>query len=286
MTRDSDAPPPNTPPSASPVGPAVLVRSWLVLLGEDESERGAAEFGQWLAEDGATHRVAEVREPEEQEELPEPGEHGGIVVARRADAASLAFVRLGARVRKMADATSEPLAIVPHDLERAEISMGPVLLAVDPHSTPPSAAAFADDLARSKGLPLLLVHVAPVPLMSGSPGMGATMEVLHLAYEAEERQANALRAGWSEAHGLRGARRMVVRGNVRHAIQGVARREDASVLVCGTQQRTVLQRALDPSCALELARYARRPVILVPADDDERQSSPADANRFDWTATG
>ncbi len=283
---------------------------WAVALDAEGECRGALQFSRWLATNSRGQRFRGVHVPPDDgvdaiasaqrvravitsahadgifdaliqtdADLPpvdaltelSPRPSAGLILSRRADASGSALIRLGGMVRRIAEQSSTPVAIVPHDLDLMQMSHGPVVLAVDPESTPDAAAGFAAGLARSKGLRLLLVTVAQV---EGFAALSSDMDEVMAAYEQAERNTHEKLLRWAADNGVAQAWREVVRGNVRFAIQTVAQRYDASIIVCGTRQRRILERLLEPSRALELARYARRPVILVPADDEAEATAP------------
>ncbi len=288
---------------------------WAVALDAEGDCRGALHFSRWLATDSRGHRFrgvhvppddgldaiesaskvrgvlasahaegifdelvqteADLRPSEALTEL-EPRPSAGLIVSRRADAEGSAIVRLGGMVRRIAEQASTPVAIVPHDLDVLQVSHGPVLLAVDPHATPSAAARFAAGLALSKGLRLLLVNVANVDSLVT---VAQNMDAVEAAYTEAERDAHHRLLEWAAENDLTHAWREVVRGNIRFAVQTAAQRYDASVIVCGTRQRHIVQRLLEPSRALQLARYARRPVVLVPTDDEAEVTAPELAPR-------
>lgn len=259
---------------------------WLIPIDEHAEERAALEFGKWLHADNDAHAFEAVYVPTtggmpveavaeaakaralaagadavverfiEAQELQLPTEvlwevdrrsHTGVVLARRADAQDDAMVRLGGLTRHVALHASALVAVVPHDFEarakgeRRGPGLGPVLLAVDPAETPGTALTVARRIARSKERELELGFV-PV---DGSA------------------DAAALEA-WTEAHGAGDVPARIGRGEVAPTLREMARRIDAALIVAGTGQRSVVSRALRPSVALDLCRFADRPVLLVP----------------------
>lgn len=187
----------------------------------------------------------------------------GLIITRRADSTDSSLVRLGALARRLAQKASTPVAIVPHDLRELQMSHGPVLLATAPSHTPASAARLTRQIAAVKRLKVLLVSVAQVEDIGAYSG---NAEAFREAYADAERETEAQTIMWAQQNGLEHAWRQIVRGDVRFAVESAARRFDASVVVCGTRQRNILERLLAPSAALEMARYSTRPVILVPND--------------------
>lgn len=278
-------------------------RHWVVPLDADGDARAALEFAKWLRGANAAHHFHGVHVPpagglgalgtdtrarghldefaareilddiertepdiRPSDTLTELDEERlqGLIVTRRADSTDHALVRLGALVRRLAQQASIPVAIVPHDLRQLEVSNGPVLLAVAPEQTPAAAAVLTRQIAASKRLDVLLVNVAQVHDIGAYSG---NAEAFREAYEAAEREAEAQTIMWAQQHDLQDAARLIVRGDVRFAVETAARRHDASVIICGTRQRSILHRLVNPSAALEIARYATRPVILVPRND-------------------
>lgn len=203
------------------------------------------------------------------EELNERGHAQGLVVPRRADANDPALVRLGSFTRKLVSSAAMPIVIVPHDLHLLQISSGPVMVAVEPGRTPGAAASVAAEIAEAKHLPMVLVTVAQI---STAVEFGNDAEELRDAYQLAEREAKADLIAWAAHHGVEKAWRHVVRGDVRFAIEHAARRFDASIIICGTRQRSIVERLLSPSSALELARYSARPVALIPQGVDTHVS--------------
>ncbi len=309
---------PRLAPDAGPEPGSDARFNWIVALDARGDCRGALELVKWLAERSDRHRFFGVHVPSEDDaaasesedraravvesaqagELVEvivrtrtasapedilsevdPDVAAGLVVSRRADAEGASLLRLGGTVRRLAEQTSTPVAIAPHDLERTQISRGPVLVAVDPEHTPSDVGIFSQHLASSKGLDLMLVNVAHV---DDAGLLSASVDALHDAYRRAEREAATELERWAIRHGLASSWRTVVRGDVRFAIQTVAQRHDASVIVCGTRQRNIFSRLIEPSRALEIARYARRPVFLVPRARDE--DAEVDPTPLSWAA--
>ncbi len=284
-------------------------RHWVVPLDAEGDARAALEFAKWLGAGNAYHAFHGVHVPRAGAlpSLSTPSErpgiddaetrsvleevirtapdtlpsdtladlerlHGqamrGLIITRRADSTDSSLVRLGALARRLAQKASTPVAIVPHDLRELQISQGPVLLAAAPSHTPAAAARLTRQIAAVKRLKVLLVNVAQVEDMGAYSG---NAEAFREAYETAEREAEAHTIMWAKQHGLEHAWRQIVRGDVRFAVESAARRFDASVIICGTRQRNILERLLAPSAALEMARYATRPVILVPNDGRSEQ---------------
>jgi len=312
IARDARRRPGSTPAAARRVATVVTSAdyrfNWIVALDERGDCRGAIHFSKWLGSSGEQHRFFGVHVPPDGGDADEteaqtravvksaraesvfrdivrtePNTHpseilteidpsvaAGLVVSRRADTDGPSLIRLGGMVRRIAEHTATPVAIVPHDLGPGQMSTGPVLIAIHPRQTPPDAARFARHLAASKGLQPLLVHVAHV---DETGLLNASVDALQDAYARSEAEAAHALEQWAVRNGLASAWRVVVRGDVRFAIQTVAQRHDASMIVCGTRQRSIFARLLEPSRALELARYARRPVVLVPRSDDESVSA-------------
>jgi len=275
---------------------------WLVPVDEHAEERAALEFAKWLdrgndqhgfdavyvptaggvpveavarrakvaaCEAGADELVDRFVEPEALQ-LPtealwerDPDSFTGVIIARRAAKDDDALVRLGGLTRHVALRASAAVAVVPHDLETEGMSAGPVILGVDPEHTPHQALRIADTIASSKATTVSLVHVptrAPTkPTSDAHDEDDATVQAIRRWADDAARRAGLAGRGFGE-----GDQVAIARGEVGPALRAVARRRDACVIVVGTRQRNVLARALRPSVAIELSRFAERPVVMVP----------------------
>lgn len=251
---------------------------WTLVANDEESNRGALQFSIWLTSELGAH---EVRLAWESPDLGRPAwAHSadpddtlrGLIVTRSADLRDDSVIRLGPDARELLTDASCPVFVVPRDLRADLIGRGPIIVAVDPESTPPSVARFAAEVARSKGRSLVLATVAnPDPAVVLNDPQG-----LDRAYEDARRLAEDELRRWAYTNDLSAADRRVLRGDVRYSVQSFADELDACFVVCGTRQRSAIARLFAPSNALELARYARCPVLVVPPGEVERLAPVTD----------
>jgi nucleotide-binding universal stress UspA family protein len=144
-----------------------------------------------------------------------------------------------------------------------------ILCAVDFSDPSRDALRAAADLARTAGVPLVLIHVWQPPLWTTDYGIQLPNDALLEARGVEESKL----ASWqAEAHqlGAHDVTTRLVRGVPWDEIVGAARDDKAiDVIVLGTHGRTGLQRALIGSVAERVVRHAPCTVMVVGSRDRE-----------------
>ena len=136
-----------------------------------------------------------------------------------------------------------------------------ILVAIDFSLCSLTALEYAEELARSLGAELLLLHA------EGSPAVGSVMAALsHAAAERElERTVQHLRAHQLEARSL------LRPGSPPEEVLKAAEDERASLIVMGTHGRTGVAHLLMGSVAERVVRGAPCPVLTV----GRRKDGPA-----------
>jgi nucleotide-binding universal stress UspA family protein len=144
-----------------------------------------------------------------------------------------------------------------------------ILCAVDFSDPSRDALRAAADLARTAGVPLVLIHVWQPPLWTTDYGIQLPNDALLETRHTEESKL----ASWqAEAHqlGARDVTTRLVRGVPWDEIVGAARDDKAiDVVVLGTHGRTGLQRALIGSVAERVVRHAPCTVMVVGSRERE-----------------
>ena len=123
------------------------------------------------------------------------------------------------------------------------------------------AARVAAELSEHLAARLVLVHVAPIPVVPGTAAVpGAAEDLRRLAAERARGLLTGLLAnGRQEAR----AERRVAFGLPAAELEAVARQEGADLIVVGSSGRSTLASALLGSVATSLARSAPCPVVVV-----------------------
>ncbi|MCC7104209.1 MAG: universal stress protein [Chloroflexi bacterium] len=132
-----------------------------------------------------------------------------------------------------------------------------ILLATDGSAYSAIATGHALYLAERTGAELTVLYVMNVDYHVGIH-LGA--EGHELAEEARRTTGEALRL--AETTGVT-ARALIVRGEPRHAIVNVARREQPDLLVVGAQGLGALERVLLGSTSTHVVQHAPCPVLVV-----------------------
>ena len=174
----------------------------------------------------------------------------GILIGRHGPTDEEAFVRLGRVARRLIRELPAAVMVVPPDYTPPEAA-GPVVVATDLTDDSIAAARFGASLAADLKTDLLLAHV-----LRGS-------EYAFNGTQAQEPDSDAF-ASWIEANDLEGARTITQRGDVVNRMLSIGHREQASVLVCGSRHLSPMQRVFQASTGTDLARFATRPVLIVP----------------------
>jgi nucleotide-binding universal stress UspA family protein len=180
----------------------------------------------------------------------------GILIGRHAASDEETFVRLGRVARRLIRELPAAVMVVPPD-HRPETDEGgrpgPVVVATDLTDDSIAAGRFGLQMARELGADLVLVHVH-----RGS-------EYALVTTQADEADDVAFER-WSREYGLGGARRVTQRGDVVNRMLSIGHHEKASMLVCGSRHLTNVQRVFQASTGTDLARFAPRPVLIVPPE--------------------
>ncbi len=188
----------------------------------------------------------------------------GILIGKSASDPVPMFGGLGRIARRLLRKLPAPVMVVPRQFVAANIGKGPILLASDLESSSIPAAALADDLARALHRELVVVGVEEtfrrVPVLA--PEAFVPLSLI------ERITLPRIRA-WTYARKIERARAIVREGERVHTILGVAREEDAAMIVCGSRCLHLGQRIFASSTASELARGAARPVLVVPGHAED-----------------
>lgn len=140
-----------------------------------------------------------------------------------------------------------------------------VLVAVDLSPATETVIRVAEELARSLGAELRLVHVAaPEPEFVGYDVDSPALRDTHAAaYREEHRRLQDLAEG---ARGRGGAvKALLIQGPTVEKILEEAERLDAGLVVVGSHGRGALARVLLGSVSEGVLRGSRRPVLVVPS---------------------
>ena len=183
----------------------------------------------------------------------------GIVIGRSAKIEGLSVVRLGRVARRLVRMLPRALMIVPPD-HRPSARPGPVVLGTDLHEDSVAAARFALQLARDFSRDLEVVHVLPTPPFPYIPLPGMAPP------EIDQRLA-----AWTEALGLGGATCVRLDGDPVGGLIGHAEDVRAPCIVVGSRQLSTVERIFQSSTATDLGRFARCPVVVVPASEAARE---------------
>jgi nucleotide-binding universal stress UspA family protein len=164
-----------------------------------------------------------------------------------------------------------------------------VVVGVDDSAGARCALAWAIGEARLRGLPLLVVHAAPLPphvSAAGQLGGGVTEALYAAGIDLVERLLAEVAADVPRPETL------VLIGEPGSVLVRIAREDD--LLVVGRGERSALSRLLRPSVRLHCARRARATLVCVrpPAVDALLESLAAGGRpsgrgrgfRFGWRA--
>lgn len=187
----------------------------------------------------------------------------GLLVGRCAPRSSAALVRLGRIARRVLRRAPGVVGIAPPDLERGDIGSGPVLLAIDPHDDSAATIDFARSLAEPTGRELMPVHAPDrVPTMTSlGPDLAQRYET---AWQAD---ARARLDAFMKRHELGDVRLLQSGGSMVDQLLDISRREEASLIVCGSRRLTTAERIFEGSVGSMLAATADVPVFVVPGAD-------------------
>jgi nucleotide-binding universal stress UspA family protein len=180
----------------------------------------------------------------------------GILIGRHAPSEEETFVRLGRVARRLIRELPAAVMVVPPDVQPATLDdgrAGPIVVATDLSDDSIAAARFGLQLAREWGTELLLVHVHRGSEYALTPA------------QADVADSEAFDE-WTRAYGLGGARTLTQRGDVVNRMLSIGHHERASLLICGSRHLTNIQRVFQASTGTDLARFAPRPVLIVPPE--------------------
>ena len=196
-------------------------------------------------------------------EVAEDKQADALVVGRIKRSDREALSRLGKVARRLLRALPRPVVVVPPDLQVDRIGEGPIVLATDCTEGSLGAARFATRLADHLGLPMVVVHVVPLP-----SDYQALLPPPQLRTVVERFSAGAAEAldRWAAEHVPAQARRRATIGSVEFEILDAVRESNASMLVVGAHDRNAPMRLFVPSMASEMAAAAPVPVAVVPPD--------------------
>lgn len=258
----------------------------MVPLAYDPAPRASLAFARWLGRGNASHEFVGVRLRGAGHEAPanmapedsilnglleldpdhftttdgEAADFDGLIISRALDLGPAALIDETPLVSHLASVAGKPVIVVPDDLPDIGVSTGPVVIAAadEPHG---ELCKFARFVADSRGVDTMLLRIIGLAQLRAAK---ATPEALDEALAAQEATEATLLEHWAAKHGLGGAARRVLHGDLAYCIQFAARRADASLVVVGTDRDVVLDRLREPTPAVSLARFASTPVALVP----------------------
>lgn len=184
----------------------------------------------------------------------------GLLVVTAPTVASAARSQLGCVYLALAGTSPCPVVIVPPSVDDLPRGHGPIVCGVDGSDESLAAIGVAVALARRLEAPVQLVHVAERPRLAARPG---------------DRRGYAARLVASHAAAMRVLLRAedvspaaldlrVELGNPAECLADVAAREEALMIVNGSQGRGSTRSRLLGSVSSELALSAVQPLVLVP----------------------
>lgn len=190
----------------------------------------------------------------------------GLILGRLAPRGKDRLTRLGGVARRLLRRLPAPTFVVPPDLGADDIGAGPIVFACDNHPSSVGGARYAVRMAELLGRELLLAHIVPMPY---------GWSVGYLSVESVKQVRADLLAGgertlerWAKEHGISGRRGVVREGVVLDELAGLARDEDALMLVTGSRKLNAIERLFATSVGSELCASATCPVVVVPSDYD------------------
>lgn len=184
----------------------------------------------------------------------------GLVIGRIAPRMGRSLVRLGSVARKVLRSLPVPVLVVPPDLAERDVGAGGIVVATDLGETSVAAALFAARLASGLQRPLIAAHVDP----SQDVGRDLLGDRTILAAWTPRRTLADVDA-WVRAHDVPAHRTTLAEEGVVEGLLGVAQREDAAIIACGSRRLGTIDRIFTSSVGTDLARLADRPVLVVPS---------------------
>jgi nucleotide-binding universal stress UspA family protein len=175
---------------------------------------------------------------------------------------------LGRVARRILRDLPAPVVVVPPDWEPPAPDPGPVVVASNLQVDSVHAVKFAAESAERLALPLVLIHVVPLPHDYGAHYLPtAALEQLRRDHEIEGGQRLAQ---FARDLGLSEARQIVCHGGVVDNLVRVAHDTCASLVVTGSRRLSAFERLLLTSIGSELCTVAPCAVAVVPpADADD-----------------
>ncbi len=183
----------------------------------------------------------------------------GILIGRAAPRAGGTLVRLGSVARRLLRRLPAPILVVPPDLDHASVGTGAAVFATDLGETSVAAGRAACRIARSLARDVVAVHLDP----SSDVGRDLLGDRTLLALWTPVRTAADV-AAWVRANGLDVTRAFVSHEGVVEGLLHEAIREDAPLIACGSRRLGTVDRWFHSSVGDDLARFADRPVLVVP----------------------
>jgi nucleotide-binding universal stress UspA family protein len=150
-----------------------------------------------------------------------------------------------------------------------------ILLATDGSEEADLAARRAIDLAGGIGSELHLIHVGQLPnFLANGPGTIGFDRTLYVEMEQESREVLRKLTWRVKVSGGTVAGAHLRMGIVGEEVVGLAEELEADLIVMGSRSHGGVRRAIEGSTSDFVARHARCPVMIVPADksDDQRRS--------------
>jgi nucleotide-binding universal stress UspA family protein len=186
----------------------------------------------------------------------------GLLIGRSAPRSAAWIVRLGRVARRVLRHLPGVVAVVPPDLRRGDIGSGPVMVAIDPHGDGVEAVAFARDLAAQTGRELVAAHVFDG--VADSAARSIPPELARRYRLAFQEEARAALDEFVQRHELGAVKLLTSEGSAVDQLLELARREGASMIVCGSRRLSTTERVFEGSVGSLLAATADVPVFVVP----------------------
>lgn len=187
----------------------------------------------------------------------------GLIVGRRTVGTGMQLVRLGRVARRLLRRLPAPTFVVPPDWQAGALGAGPIVVAVTPAEASIGAVKVAQALGAATRRPIEFIHVVPTsPIYAAlsPPGGG------HPDRDARQlAEVAALMRTWLAQQNASG-QLTVRRGDEFDEILAVVAERAAPLLVCGSRQLSLSERAFGLSLSSELAARAPIPVLVVPSD--------------------
>jgi nucleotide-binding universal stress UspA family protein len=146
---------------------------------------------------------------------------------------------------------------------------GTIVCGVDEGESSRFALRVAADLSKCLSAELVLVHVAPRPVIPGASEVSGASEELR---SVEEQHALELLEKLQAVEQLESdVAYYVLFGSPATALDELARREDVGLIVVGSSRRRSLRSAVLGSVSMQLAKSAPCPVLVVPPEDSSSE---------------